>query len=246
LAFGIAEERRGSGVIRGLCVPSYRIGAPVVSLRVYDAVGEDGDQIGFICHAGLAESAGSQHAHEIAVLDMGPPLQAGERARRLQASAVGSAELTDDEVQKIRTFVDRHVNEHQALLKLSQSQLLRSAPQMYCIYPHAIALNEDYGRYVRTRFSCAGFVFEAYRAARIKLLDTNALPTVDMSVIKSAYPRQARLIEGGWVSHESLGLEGNGPWPVMFCGYLFHALDREAGLIRQQPFTASTDNQYFF
>lgn len=226
-------------------MPSYRIGATTVSLNIYDVVGVDGDQVGFIRHAGLAESVGSQDTHEVTVVDMGPPLHAGGRAGRVHASAVGSAELTDDEVQKIRTFVDRHVNEHRAFLQLSQSQLLRSAHQMYCIYPHAVALNEDDDRYVRMKFSCAGFVFEAYRAARITLLHTNALPAVDMAVIKSAYPREAHLMERGRVSRESLGLEGNGPWPVLLCGYLFHALGRDAGLIRQQPHTPSTDNQYF-
>jgi len=226
-------------------VPSFRISATTTSLNIYEVVGVDGDQVGLICHAGLADSVGSQDAHEVTVFDMGPPLHAEGRAGRVRASAVGSAELTDDEVQKIRTFVDRHVSEHRAFLHLSQRQVLRSAPQMYCIYPHASTLNEDDGRYARTRFSCAGFVLEAYRAARITLLDTDALPAVNMAVIKSAYPLATRLMESGRVRHESLGLEGNGPWPILFCGYLFHALGRDADLIRQQPYTPSIQDQHF-
>lgn len=232
-------------MIRGLAVSSYRIDKPAVSLSVYDVVGQDGDRAGFICHAGLAESAGSQPVRQVAVLDMRPPLHAGDRTGRVAASAAGSAQLTDDEVQKIKNFVDRHASEHQAFLQLTQSQWLRLAPQMYCICPHAVPFYEDDGRYVRMRFSCAGFVFEAYKRARIVLLDTNALPAVDMAAIKSADPDQALLMERGIVSRESLGLEGNGPWPVLFCGYLFHALGRDTDVIRQQPYTPSTANQYF-
>jgi hypothetical protein len=36
---------------------------------------------------------------------------------------------------------------------------------------------------------------------------------------------------------ESFGLEGDGGWPVLLCGYLFHALDREADVIRREPYT---------
>ncbi len=225
-------------------MPSYRTDPAPVSLGLYDVVGADGNHVGFICHAGLAESAGTHDVRDVAVLDMGPPLRAEGRGGRLHASAVGSAELTDDELRKIKTFVDRHANEHQPLSQLGGSRLRKSAPQMYCICPHSVPLYEDDGRYARMRFSCAGFVFEAYKAARILLLDTKALPVVDMAAITTAYP-PARLIERGKVSGESLGLEGNGPWPVLFCGYLFHALGRNANLIRQQPYTPNADDQYF-
>jgi hypothetical protein len=176
---------------------------------------------------------------------MGPPLHADGGAARIHANAIGSANLTDDEVRKIKTFVDRHVNEHQAFSQLSLNQLFGLAPQMYCICPHAVPFHEEDGRYARMRFSCAGFAFEAYKAARILLLDTNSLPAVDMATINLAYPLQARLMESGRVSSESLGLEGNGPWPVLFCGYLFHALGREADLIRLQPYTPNANDQYF-
>ena len=226
-------------------MPSYRINTPTVTLSIFDVVGKDGEQFGFICHTGLAESKDSQKADAVTVIDMGPPLHGPNQSNSMEANAVGFAELSDDEVQKIRTFVDLHASEHQALAHLHRREILRWAPQMYSIFPHAKPFEEDDGRYVRMRFSCSGFAFEAYAFARITLLDLDALPPVDMSIIKAAYPREARLMESERVTPESLGLTGNGPWPVLLCGYLFHALDRPANVIRQQPYTPAAGGEYF-
>ena len=226
-------------------MPSYRVAGSRLSLSIFDVVGQDGDESGFIGHTGLAKSAGSQNAAKIPVLDMGPPLHGQGGSGHVKANVVGSASLTDDEVQKIKTFVNRHANEHLVFLQFSTSQLIESAPQMYCVHPHASPLYEDDGRYARMRFSCAGFVFEAYKKARIKLLDSNDLPKVDIAVIRLAYRGQVRLMEGGRISPEALGLDGSGPWPVLLCGYLFHALNRDAHVIRHEPYTPRIADRYF-
>jgi hypothetical protein len=230
---------------KGVHVPSFRIETPTVSLSVFDVVGADGDQPRFISHTGLAESEGAHKVDAVKILDMGPPLRGPGTTTAVKATAAGRAELTDDEQQKIRSFVNQHVSEHESFLQLNERQILRLAPQMYCIYPHATPLAEDDDRYVRMRFSCSGFVYEAYRSARISLLDVGTLPPVDMAVIKVAYPAQTRLMESERLTPESLGLEGEGPWPVMLCGYLLHALNRPADLIRQQPYTPVAEDQHF-
>jgi hypothetical protein len=226
-------------------VPSYRVAGSTLSLSIFDVVGQDSDESGFIDHTGLAEFAGSQNAAKIPVLDMGPPLHGQGGSGHVRANVVGSATLTADEVQKIKTFVNRNANEHLVFLQFSMSQLIKAAPQMYCVHPHASPLYEDDGRYARMRFSCAGFVLEAYRKARIKLMDSNDLPMVDIGVIRSAYPEQIRLVEGRRISSEALGLEGSGPWPVLLCGYLFHALNRDADVIRHEPYAPSIADRYF-
>jgi hypothetical protein len=157
---------------------------------------------------------------------------------------VGCATLAEDEAQKIRTFVDRHANEHLAFTQFSASELIQASPQMYCVHPHVSPLYEDDGRYARKRFSCAGFVFEADKKARIRLLDLNALPMVEMAVLALAYP-QTRLIESGRISADVLGLGGSGPWPVLLCGYLFHALNRDVDVIRNRPYAPSAADRYF-
>jgi hypothetical protein len=82
------------------------------------------------------------------------------------------------------------------------------------------------------RFSCAGFVLECYRSIDVYLVDTEegGLPDVHFDIVVKAYPeagdreKLARLTGG--VTPEDLGIPGDGPWPVLLPGYIFHALQR--------------------
>ncbi len=224
---------------------SYRVDESMLSLNIFDIVGQDGDETGFVVHAGLVESAGSHHSAKIPVFDMAPPLHGQGNLGHIRANVVGGVSLTNDEVQKIKTFVDRHINEHLVFQQFSGRQLFNAAEQLYCVFPHALPFCEDDGRYARMRFSCVGFVFEAYKSARIKLLDSNDLPMVDFAVIRSAYPRSVHLMENRVINPEALGLQGSGPWPVLLCGYLFHALNRDADVIRHEPYAPSIADRYF-
>lgn len=238
MARRLAGKNRGGCLRRGPGVSSYRVNSSTVALVAFDVVGEDGDPRGFIRHTGLAESTGTHQSDSVAVFDMGPPLHA---RRQMKADAVGSADLSDDEARKIQTFVDRHEGDHRAIQELNRTTL----PQAYCIVPHASPFCENDGRYVRMRFSCSGFVFEAYRRARIRLVDEKALPKVGIEIIRSAYPRETRLMDRGRINRDSLGLTGEGPWPVMLCGYLFHALNRNAAAIRRTPYTPARGDEVF-
>jgi len=226
-------------------VPSFRVTEPRVSLKEFDVVGRDGDEPGFVAHTGLAESAGSHGCEKVPVIDMAPPLHGSGTGNHIRAHAMGTANLTHDELQKIRTFVDRHANEHLAFQHFHGKQLLNAVPQMYCIRPHSRPYSEDDGRYCRTLFSCAGFVLEAYRFARIRLLGLDALPGVDLAVLRVAYTREIHAMERGIIRREDLGLEGSGPWPVLLCGYLFHALSRDTDSIRREPYRPVLDDRYF-
>ncbi len=227
-------------------MPSYRVDGVTLSLNIFEAVGEDGKEtVGFIAHVGLAKSSGPQPPTKIAVLHMGPPLHGQDSLAHIKANAVGSAAVTDDEVQKIKTFIDRQASEHSGFLELNRSDIIKIAPQMYCVHPHASPFCEEDGRYVRMRYSCAGFVFEAYKKAGIALLRTDALPMADMDAIKLAYPRHVGLMERERLSPEALGLGGDGPWPVLLCGYLFHALNRDADSIRTERYKPSSEDGSF-
>jgi hypothetical protein len=226
-------------------VPSFRVTEPQISLKEFDVVGRDGDEPGFVAHTGLAESAGLHGCEKVPVIDMAPPLHGNGAANQVTAHVVGTADLTHDELQKIRTFVDRHANEHLAFQQFRGRRLLNAVPQMYCILPHSRPYNEADGRYCRTLFSCAGFVLEAYRFARIALLLAAPIPSVDLAILRLAYPVQFRLIDRGPLRLEDLGLEGPGPWPVLLCGYLFHGLNRDADSIRRQPYQPGPDDWYF-
>ncbi len=128
-------------------MPSYRVAGSTISLGIFDIVGQDGKEFGFIGHVGLAGSAGTQNAAEIPVLDMAPPLRGRGGSGHVNADVVGRAALTDDEVQKIKTFVDRHAGEHKVFRHLSGRPVIEAASQMYCVYPHVCPLFEEDGRY---------------------------------------------------------------------------------------------------
>jgi hypothetical protein len=247
LARWLAKSRHGACLINRWesGVPSYRVSETMLSLSRFEVVGQDGAETEFIGHAGLVEATGSHHTASVPVLDMGPPLHGHDKVGQVRGDVVGSAALTDDEVQKIKTFVDRHANEHAVFSQFSTSQRMRAVPQMYCVHPHVAPLCEDDGRYVRMRFSCAGFVLESYKTARIRLLDLNALPMVDMAIIAAAYPQQTQMIEREMIAAKDLGLDGDGPWPVLLCGYLFHALNRAADVIRQSMYAPDIMDRYF-
>ncbi|MBL4884581.1 MAG: hypothetical protein JKY95_08620 [Planctomycetaceae bacterium] len=227
-------------------MPSYRVNESSILLSIYDVVGQDGKLRDFIEHTGLAASAGSYDAKDkTPIFDMGPPLHGNDNLSRMKISVVGVANLTDDEERKIKTFLDRHAAEHAIFQKIGRKEILRLAPQMYCVYPHVSKLREEDDRYPRMRFSCVGFVFEAYKKARIRLLEKDTLPDLDMDLIRKAYRVQARWIDQGKIKLEDLGFEGDGPWPVMLCGYLFHAFNRTSSEIRTEPYIPYLEDQSF-
>ncbi len=226
-------------------MPTYRVAESDIRLALYDVVGEDGDIATFIKHVGLAGSTGKHSADRVPVVDMAPPLHGQNEHGHMKAAVVGKAELTDDERRKIVTFVNRHTNEHEAFRQLGGLSLLHAFPRMYIVYPHMKPFYEEDERYARMRFSCAGFVLEAYKKARIGLLDPEVLPPVEMDTVQSCYPDLVRLAETGRICSEDFGLEGPGPWPVLLCGYLFHALNRDAAAVRSEPYAPKIEDRCF-
>ncbi len=203
----------------------------------HDVIAQDGDSPHFIRHVGLASKPGTHKRDEVEVAHMGPPLLS---IASMTADAVGNARLTDGEIRKIKDYIDRHDSEHQAVTRVSRANI----SQMYCIVPHVIPFREEDGRYVRMRFSCAGFVFEAYRRARIRLLEESQLPLITLDQIKQAYPDSAKILDVPKF-REAMGLMGSGPWPVMLCGYLLHSLNRDEALIRAHPHLAGSGEENF-
>ena len=137
-------------------MPSVREKGLRVTVTACDVIGVDGDLPGFIRHTGLATNDGVQDRADVEVSDMGPPIGATSRMR---ADTVSSAELSADEIRKIKAFVEKHYSEHKA------TQLTRSTiPEVYCILPHSAPLAGSDGRYSRIRFSCADLYSRRTRA----------------------------------------------------------------------------------
>lgn len=211
-----------------------------------EVIGQDSeDLLYFVRHCGLATETYTQRVEQVAVFDMGPPMHTPSSPGQMRVDVLGSAKLTDDECRKIENFIARHAGEHRSLELLKGRSLLGNVARMYCILPHSEPLLEEDCRYARTRFSCAGFVLEAYRFARISLVDLDSLPEVSWETVSAAYPDAANLIQRGRIDGESLGLIGEGKWPVLLCGYLFHSLNRDAASIRREPIRPTIDQATF-
>jgi hypothetical protein len=218
-------------------MPSHRLGNQATLVFKFDIVAKDSDvEANFVCHVGLAnEERDIVLNGVIAMLHMGPPLERKEGGVPIHAR--GTANLKFGEMRQIDVFVDEHLSEYAA-------ENVRGR-QQYIIMPHC--REPDAACSVR-RFNCAGFVIEAYRYAGVDLLITNSdsLPAISLETLLKAYPdpRVARILENRDY-RQKLGLEGNGPWPVLLAGYVMNALNRSAEDIRHKPYQPQPRDEYF-
>ena len=211
-------------------VPAQRLDQNPKRLPHMGVVGQDAQIAGFIGHAGLTnqEHPEVKVKQPVSVCHMQPPLAANSE---MLAHVHGDAELTDDEANQIALFADEHAEEHEA-----QN---RRIDRVYVVRPHTVDTREDDETTVSRKFSCAGFVIEAYRNAGIDLVDTDedALPQVAKESVSIAYPQIFARSNASAIL-TGIGLNGSGPWPVVLPGYLFHSLARDAGEIREGPYRA--------
>ncbi|HKI17949.1 MAG TPA: hypothetical protein VKA15_08710 [Isosphaeraceae bacterium] len=219
-------------------MPAQRVGSTAIAILRLDVVAQDASsEPGFIGHLALAgEDRPSYEASAVLpVLHMRPPL---ERAGECPANCVGSVGLTADEQLQIGLFYDEVESEYQAA---------RARPvQQYVISPHIDEIRREDQTVVCRRFSCAGFVIEAYREARIDMLATGRddLPVVCLDTLKTQYPVFARNLDHLRL-REQLGIPGDGPWPVVLAGYVVNALNRPETVIRSTPYRAIAGDEFF-
>ncbi|MBL8888646.1 MAG: hypothetical protein JNL67_01625 [Planctomycetaceae bacterium] len=168
------------------------------------------------------------------MVDMQPPLIAPESAEPTPVDVVGTANLSADDASIINTFICEQIEEYESL---------KTAPlKQYHVHPHFIKGN---GEMSARRYSCAGFVFEAYLDVGLTLVDVSSLPGVALDSLKLAYPDDLHPVLDNPKLRSRAGLSGDGPWPVLLPGYLFHSLSRDASLIRQSPYEAQTGDECF-
>lgn len=199
----------------------------------FDVLGQDNGRPNFIRHLGLASVPGSEERVRVSVYEMGPPLQA---SGFISADVQATATLNDDESRKIRSFIDQHQGEHEARRLGTFGG--------YCVFPHVREEFEDDGTYLYSRFSCAGFVVEAYRFAGIDLIDLETVPSADLDAVAEAYPDyRERLADERW--QKRLGIEEGFPVPIVFCGYVIHSLNRTPEQIRAAKYAPVVANATF-
>jgi hypothetical protein len=224
---------------RGIPVlPSARLDNHPIQIQPYDVLGQDSesqDHKYFVSHVGLATEAIiiDRIGQTCEVVHMRPPL---ELKGQMQPQVHGTANLSADEIEQIESFHRERKYQYEAEQK-------RDSAQFY-IHPAILPVRSPKGRIKYYRYSCAGFVFASYQAAGIELLGSSNLPDVDLSILVSAYPDQSGRLQNR-NKRERLGLEGDGPWPVLLCGYLFHSLNRDTDEIRDFPYEPSPGDEIF-
>ncbi|MGW8257808.1 MAG: hypothetical protein ACWGMZ_10020 [Thermoguttaceae bacterium] len=219
-------------------MPAHRLGNQATLVYRFDVVARDSDmEANFVSHVGLADEERDVILNGvIAMLHMGPPLERRDSEGGVAIHAIGSADLRVGEMRQIGVFVDEHLSEYAA-------ENVRGR-QQYILMPHC--REPDASCSVR-RFNCAGFVIEAYRYAGVDLVDTNidSLPSISLETLKHAYPDAARILASR-ECRRRLGLDGDGPWPVVLAGYVMNALSRSGEDIRHKPYRPQSDDEYFY
>lgn len=219
---------------------SFRIGQQNSKISVYDALGQDAQDVpSFVCHIGMSSKnveANGQQVVLAKMVEMCPPLvvpvideEPDPESDRVDV--VGSIELTAAESKQIATFVEEIEEE------------LKSVPEnlQYTVHPHFRDRTEpDSAR----RYSCVGFVQQAYEYADIDLVDIESLPNVELETILPAYPDRREVLLHRR-ARSFVGLKGDGPWPVLLPGYVFHAMNRSSLECRSTPYKAQAGDECF-
>jgi len=162
---------------------------------------------------------------------MGPPLVVGPLSQQASLNAdtlddldlIGFIELSTDDINGMQTWLAEVDTERRPMTK----------HRHYIACPHFFWKLDEAGMPQYRRFSCTGLVVECYLSVDIRLLNINELPQVDAGVLAPVYGeivKDQRLRE-----RLKIGLDGNGPWPVLLPGYLFHSLNRADSEIKVAP-----------
>jgi len=220
-------------------MPTWRLGTAPIAIRRFDVIGKNTSrEPDFIGHVALAaeERASYVASALLPVLHMRPPL---ERAGACYANCFGTAGLTVDEQLQIGLFSDEVESEYEAAR-------LGNWRQQFVICPHVDDVHRDDRTVIYRRFSCVGFVLEAYREAEVNVMWTDfaPLPLVGLDALKTQYPDVAQLLDSPKV-REKLGIGGDGPWPVVLAGYVLNALARPEKEIRTTPYLARAGDEFF-
>lgn len=192
----------------------------------------------WVVHAALcAADCNAVYGDDISCWHMAPPLRFPAGYRHFSSDADAQCEthviayvddLTPGEAAKIETWIG-----NLDTVTPTFNEGVRTGEQ-YTIHPHARMVRDvTTGTRRFRRFSCAGFVVDCYRAARLPLLplDTRQLPACSQAELISVYAFLSNPI-----AREDFGVGNAGPWALTLPGYLFHSLLRAPEEVRRCPY----------
>lgn len=226
-------------------MPAWRLNGQGITVRKYNAVGFDSATTPqFITHLALSDEERQNMSlanNGVNVVHMMPPLRT---SRGLPIQVIGSVQLGPDEQSQIGVFVEERKLEYRAQENRQARKPKRE--DQYIIDPPAKGPDPDKPYW---RFSCAGFVIQAYLEAGIQLLvrDRSRLPKIPLEVLKQAYPASlaSRLDNAGERAKYGLSDEGKKGWPVILAGYVINSLARDASVIQTTPYQPVRGDEFF-
>lgn len=171
----------------------------------------------FVHHVGLSsETQLVKYGDEASWTHMAPPFQSGHR----KVNLIAWVNLTAEDQECIALFIEQYAEDIKDVNEEDQ----------YIIFPCRSSPTIDHPY---DRFSCAGFVLEAYKSIGFHLLDINSVPENDLEYLCRYYSSPS-LQDVSF--REKLGLIGAGPWPVVLPGYVLNSFTRDDEQIRREPF----------
>lgn len=217
-------------------MPSFDLSQGSQSLTRYDVVGQHSGVVPFfIEHVGLSKREVSDVSlgGAVDVAHMGPPLDTGGVMR---AHAVGRIPLANDEIKQVEVWIEEVADEYSDEKVHGRRQFCYLSP-----WEDVPDDNTNVRRY--RRYSCAGFVIDAYSQVHVKLFDfeNGVWPDVDKGMLQLAYPGASPVR----ASHRRSKIQGSGPQRIVPAGYVLHALDRPSELIRREPYQAQSGDELF-
>lgn len=215
-------------------MPTRKPTETVCPVKRFDVCAQYADEASVLAHAMLANDScdWSKSNLSLRCVHINPKLDDNTQA----VQVVGTANLDDAEILAIKTFVQGSLGERRALnkrLRLLGKENDRYA--QYIIYPAVAPPSQDYPLW---RFSCVGFVLQAYLRAGITLIDSN-IPQVTLAELVRIYPHVSGLTT---LERDELGIGWGSSWPVVFVGYVFASLARESSQIRHAPYVARIED----
>lgn len=219
---------------------SFRIGQQFSDIRVYDTLGQDAKDVeSFVGHIGLATGTVEVNEQQVVLakmVEMCPPLIVPKPDEATDSDwdridVVGSIELTAAESKQVAIFIEETAKELDSIPKRHQ----------YNVHPHFL---DRQGPDTVRRYSCAGYVQQAYEYADIDLVDITAIPDVGLETILPAYSDSREELEHPR-ARRFVGLKGDGPWPVLLPGDIFHSMNRAPQDCRTAPYKPKVGDEYF-
>ncbi len=217
-------------------MPAFDLAEHPTTLSRFDVVGEHSEEVPhFVRHVALfkPDDGEVKHRDTVDVVHMGPPL---DTDGQLAVDVAGRVPLTNDEMNTINTWIAK-VEEEYKRGEAGVREQYRIDPPMEDVRDRRTGVR----RY--RRYSCAGFVLDAYSQVEVSLLaiDVDARPGVPGETIEAVYP--------GILNH--LGrlnrseIQDNGSWRIVVAGYVLRALDRSREDILEGPYVAKEGDELF-